>query len=133
MDQNEIFQHLQNLDWNLPEDIQKNAITNLLKCTDEEIESLILPLTKWHWENASIVLENIDPKRLEKYTEKILLWLQDRNWPGSERILRILKKIDKKCIINSLLHSIDVAKRSNDTIWEESLLDFLEEIEPRKN
>ncbi|EKR90701.1 hypothetical protein LEP1GSC163_4330 [Leptospira santarosai str. CBC379] len=47
--------------------------------------------------------------------------------------MRILKKIDKKCIINSLLHSIDVAKRSNDTIWEESLLDFLEEIEPRKN
>ncbi len=45
MDQNEIFQHLQNLDWNLPEDIQKNAITNLLKCTDEEIESLILPLS----------------------------------------------------------------------------------------
>ncbi|AVQ13631.1 Uncharacterized protein XB16_3340 [Leptospira santarosai] len=79
MDQNEIFQHLQNLDWNLPEDIQKNAITNLLKCTDEEIELLILPLTKWHWENASIVLENLDPQRLEKHTEKILLWLQDRN------------------------------------------------------
>ncbi|UOG36272.1 DUF5071 domain-containing protein [Leptospira noguchii] len=128
MDQNKIFQHLQNLDWNLPGDIQKNAITNLLKCTDEEIELLILPLTKWHWENASIVLENIDPQRLEKHTEKILLWLQDRNWPGAERVLRILKKIDKNCMINSLLHSIDVAKKSNDTIWEESLLDFLEEI-----
>ncbi|WP_080593451.1 DUF5071 domain-containing protein [Leptospira santarosai] len=82
-----------------------------------------------------MVLENLDPKRLENYTEKILLWLQDRNWPGAERILRVLKKVDKKCIINSLLHSIDVAKQSNDTIWEESLLDFLEEIqpEPRKN
>ncbi|WP_082294806.1 DUF5071 domain-containing protein [Leptospira santarosai] len=82
-----------------------------------------------------MVLENLDPKHLENYTEKILLWLQDRNWPGAERILRVLKKVDKKCIINSLLHSIDVAKQSNDTIWEESLLDFLEEIqpEPRKN
>ena len=89
---------IQQLSWNEPEEIQKQAIEKLKN--EKNLKVFIQPNTpltgKSVWKNCSLILASKTDRELLPVIDDLLKWLQDMNWPGAWTILERLQKIPVK-------------------------------------
>ena len=97
----------------------------------KKIKSLwvfILPIlesnSKSIWENCANVLASKTNNELQPYYVELLEWLKDMNWPGADVIFNRLSTISYDEIKLPLEICLSSSKKSNDTVWEKSLIAF---------
>ena len=110
MNKNKIKKLILDLHYEKPFNVQKKAIKKLSKLNIEDIKYLIMPNNYKCWENAALVLLNINNEKLKYYINDLFNWIEDINWPGAKNILLILKDFDfkdiEKKINNIIINSI---------------------------
>jgi len=108
---------INNLSWDMPEFIQKDAIKRLLQIPEEEVPILTRISEKKCWENAAIVLKEIGYPRNKLALPGLIEWLQDMNWPGATTAADTLRKIDIKIIVPYIEEALLKASKEEDYIW----------------
>ncbi len=109
------YKHLINeLDWNLPKNIQLLAQKKIKSIEGFDFSLLLQPLGKQYWENAAIILCSTNKELLNKSIIAGLFdWLKDLNWPGATHVFNFLKTQMSDAEVN--------------VIWREKLLQAQEE------
>lgn len=116
------------MDWWSDDAIQAEGRKLAEKWTD--LSLLILPDGKKSvWENCANVLSEKSDEALQPYLAKLLIWLQDMNWPGAFVIAERLKRVKMSILCAPLSQAIDVAEKKADSIWLDYLAIFLENKE----
>ena len=83
------------MDWQNDEALQKSGRALAEKLVD--LSPLIMPIGKKSiWENCARVIAEKSDHVLRPYLFRLLIWLQDMNWPGAFIIAERLKK--SKCV-----------------------------------
>ena len=100
------------LDWNSPEDVQAEGIrlARKVKC----IAAFMQPYSNYNlWKNCAIVLSERSDEELRPYMSRLLMWLEDINWPGAFTILKRLQVYqDKEDLKNSIDYYSGYARAS---------------------
>jgi hypothetical protein len=115
--QNKFSSLINDLSWDMPDDIQKDAIKSLLQIPEEEVPILTRISEKKCWENAAIVLKEIGYPRNKLALPGLIEWLQDMNWPGSTTAADTLRKIDIKILVPYIEEALLKAFKEEDYIW----------------
>ncbi len=113
---------LEMLNWNNPEDVQQTglALARKVKCLSPFILPFAAPPehSKNLWKNCAIVLCERSDAELKPYLIEIMVWMQDLNWPGAERILERLQAFeDKQALQFALRTTKNYAIGDNDDPW----------------
>jgi len=114
---NNLDELIGNLSWDMPLQIQNEAMCRLADIDDDRIQLLIQPGDKSCWGNAARILKNIGYPRNHKVIPDLMAWLQDMNWPGAEIIMEILESIDRKTLIPYIEDSLEKAADDDDFLW----------------
>ena len=115
------------LDWNNSSEIQNRGVE--LAKNVKSINVFLQPLhpgcNKNVWENCAKILASKDDKTLLPYTDQMLEWLQDLNWPGALIILRRLKNFSASDeFVFAVEECVKMAVACDEQIW----LDYLSEL-----
>lgn len=124
---------LLNLNWNLPLDIQDDAICKMASMIDLNPKDLLQPVSKEYWGNAAKVLLKMGYPRIREAIPGLLIWLQDINWPGSNEVMELLRTIPKAEFVPFLEDTVKEALSSDDEIWIENLSYFLSQLKLKEN
>ncbi|QKS44990.1 DUF5071 domain-containing protein [Paenibacillus cellulosilyticus] len=81
------------LSWNNSDEMRERAIEQLLFIKDRDMHLLLQPNGKDLWDGAAEVITRFGYPRIKIIIPMMLEWLQDMNWPGSERIAQVLNSI----------------------------------------
>ena len=79
---------IEELSWERPEEVQTNAIKEILNDKDFDYSLLMQPFGKDCWGNCAKILTKLDYEKVISYPE-LSVWLQDSNWPGSMTIILV--------------------------------------------
>lgn len=124
---------LLSLSWNLPLNIQQEAIYKIASIIDLDPKELLQPGDKEYWENAAKVLLQMGYPRVKEAIPGLLVWLQDINWPGSRIVMKLLETVPKDEFILYLEEAVEKALDENDEMWIENLAYFLEQLDLKDN
>ena len=119
------------LDWNQSKEEQEKGLK--LAKNIKSINVFVQPLDPKHnknvWENCAKVLSERSDEELKPYIISLLEWLQDMNWPGAFTIFERLKNYkDKKNFDWSYRVVMNKAKKLDDEIWKENLIELSESL-----
>jgi len=115
------------LHWDMPEDVQKNAIKTIKEEVDEnDYDLLILSGYIFTWPNVVGILKEVGYPKNKKALPSLILLLQDLNWPGAREGMSVLKEADKSYLIPILEVAIEEAYNTNDGNWLAWIKEFLE-------
>lgn len=120
---------INNLSWDMPEDLQKSAINQLELINENELPLLIQPKGKECWENAAKVLGKIGYPRVKLIIPELLEWLKDMNWPGSWTIMELLEGIDRDELLPHIESALIKATKEDDDIWISAIKELVERTE----
>lgn len=116
------------MDWWSDEAVQEEGRMLAGEWTD--LSLLILPAGKKSvWENCAMVLSRKSDDALRPYLFRLLIWLQDINWPGAFIIAERLQKVKISILCVSLSEAIHAAEKKADVIWLDYLAIFSENSE----
>lgn len=121
MEDEEIIYHVYNLNWLLPEDVQKEAMENLIQIPPDKVDMIIPKYGQECWQNSVSVLKQIGYPRNKKALPKLARLLQDRNDPGSLDAIEIFRDLGKKISIPYIESECEEALNENDYSWLEHL------------
>lgn len=110
---------IQYLDWNYPEDIQKEYIKEVSKIKD--LSLLMQPNNKNVWESCASILVKKSDKELTPYLLQLFEWTQDLNWPGAYIILERLQNFDSKTIKDVFELIVSRAIEEKNDLWLNNL------------
>lgn len=120
------------LSWNSDIETQKKGILEAEKIT--HLSVLLQPIeSKSVWENCAKVLVSKNNKELEIYLIDLFKWLQDMNWPGAYIIYDRLQKMPFKFIKFAYKFSLNMAIKTEDRMWRDTLKNFYIEIKNKIN
>ncbi|WP_456387754.1 DUF5071 domain-containing protein [Profundibacter sp.] len=120
---------LKSLDWSLPELQQVAARRYLVAHIGDDLSPLMVAnLYKVQFENAALVLAEIGHPRIDAYIEPMLVWFQDRNWPGAQIIAKLLMGGNTEVLLQHLNLALKQAADIDDDGWIYFLQEFKEEI-----
>ena len=111
---------IKKLSWNFPENIQQEAIDNIVNlCIKENINlyDFFMETDKSSWLNYCKVVEVIGNPKNVTAIPALLILLQDTNWPGSMEALSLLMKAKKEDLIPCVEKAILTAFDEKDFIW----------------
>ena len=80
--------------------------------------------SKTVWEPCAKLIALKSDEDLDAYMYLLLAWLKDMNWPGADVIFNRLSTISYDVIKLPLEICLSSSKKSNDTVWEKSLIAF---------
>ena len=113
------------MDWQNDEALQKSGRALAENLVD--LSPLIMPIGKKSiWENCARVIAEKSDHVLRPYLFRLLIWLQDMNWPGAFIIAERLKKVNVSILSAPLSEAIDIAQGKADDIWLDYLAIFIE-------
>ena len=82
------------LDWNNPIEVQEKGIE--LGRQVRDYKHFIMPMEPGHtwnvWDNCARILVEKTDKELRRFTPKIMMWIEDMDYPGARKILNRLKE-----------------------------------------
>ena len=84
---------------------------------------------KKYWGNcAEIIISKKNSELQERYIYKMLLWIQDMNWPGAEKIYDRMLLFPLSVIEYYLRFCLLQAEKLNDKTWYNNLSSLLNEL-----
>ncbi len=84
---------------------------------------------KKYWENcAEIIISKKNSELQERYIYMMLLWIQDMNWPGAEKLYDRLLLFPLSVIEDYLLFCLRQAEKMEDKTWYINLSALLDEL-----
>ncbi|MCL2167021.1 MAG: hypothetical protein FWH49_07030 [Clostridiales bacterium] len=125
MKKEQVLHLVYDLDWSLPEHIQKNAITQLTNVDPDLCDLLVQPRLKSTWLNATKVIKCIGYPKNIKAIPSLIWLLQDLSWPGVPNAIDIMKEIDTYILVPLLEQSIKKAYHDNDSLWLAGIKEFI--------
>lgn len=108
------------LDWNNDPEVQALGIAKAkqVKCLKAFFQPITSEYSKSVWENCAIVISSHSDCELVPYLLDMLLWIQDLNWPGAEKISQRLVQFHDKLSLNVLLSKlIPALVATGDDVW----------------
>jgi len=129
MKEEEIIKLIEDLDWNLPEKTQYEAMRKLMKIDEESCHLLVQKMKKNTWLNATRIIMDLGYPFNRKALPSLIWLLQDLNWPGVTNAFESLKIVDKKAITPLLEKCIKEAFEGEDFMWLGGIKYFVEEAE----
>lgn len=117
MNLNELRETISDLNWNINESRQREAILKLVNVEDQYLPFIFSYTHKFEWENYVNVVAQIGFPRNIPMLADLLSLLQDLNWPGAMHAIQILKKIDSNVLIPLLEETIKKAYQEEDFEW----------------
>ena len=117
----EINYYVYNLNWQLPKEIQEEAIEILSKIPPEKVDMIIPKYGKSCWENGVYILKEMGYPRNRKALPKLASLLQDRNWPGALDTIELFRILGKTISVPYIEKECDEAIKCNDADWLEHL------------
>ena len=112
------------LDWNQPNEIQKQGIdyAKNLDLLHLFIQPMDYKYPKNIWENCSIVVCSKSDAELQEVLVLLMEWIQDLNWPGAFNVFDRLRDYNKNTAFYTAYNEcINKAEYDNDEIWKEIL------------
>ena len=97
----------------------KLATEKILSNIDEyNINDLILPDgEKEIYEECAAVISCLPIQIIAKYSDELLMWFQDLNWPGTHMIYNTLLKLPVDILLESLHRTLKKAENLGDEEW----------------
>lgn len=127
----DINEIMSRLDWNSCEKDKKIGIKLARKI--KEIEYFIQPCNQKYnknvWEGCARVISERKDRELEPYTEKLLEWLQDKNWPGYDIIFDRMSIMDARILIKGYSNCVQKAMKKKNYEWMSYLSGLLQNKE----
>lgn len=112
------------LSWDSDEATQHHGIQ--LASNIKNLNLFFQPLTgKAVWENCARIICQKSDDELQAYLFKMLEWLQDMNWPGSDVIFDRLVQMPEDLLNVAFRYSMDQAIETNDIPWQQALNDLM--------
>lgn len=101
-----------------------------VKCLKAFFQPICDDYSKDVWDNcASIIVQHSD-NELVPYLTDMLLWLQDMNWPGADRILGRLLTFSDMVMLSKLVSRFTIAlNATEDYSWLFSIAQLMENSE----
>lgn len=87
----EIMYYVHNLNWHLPERIQKEAIQILSQLPPDKVDLLLSEYRKEYFENAVSILRKMGYPRNRKALPQLADLLEDRNVPGALEAIELFQ------------------------------------------
>jgi len=115
------------IDWNRsPAEQQEGiALAREVECIKAFFQPSGFGYNKSVWDNCAAIICERSDKELISYTIEMLLWLEDLNWPGAERIQQRLIEFQDVSVLAVILDSFVAAlEKLEETSW----LFFLSEL-----
>ncbi len=116
------------LNWNNDIKIIEDAKKRLSMIPDEYIHMLVLPISKYHWENSADVIVGLGVEKFVPIISDLLVWLQDLNWPGAVKIYNMLKEADNPIVDKAILSVSNIAEEEGDEEWLENINMLIEKV-----
>lgn len=130
MTEREIIDCIQNIN-------EKNKIRKIdnfsHKIEDKDLHLLIMPSHKWFWTTAAEILQYIGFPRLEIVLPDLLVWLQDMNWPGADKVINILSTCKPKLILPFIENALKTAAAEDDTMWIAGIKKLISNLEIKED
>lgn len=109
---------VEGLSWDNPIEMQKQSVQMILNCGDFPIEKLsFVNCSKPCWENCAAVLSELGFLKVKSITKDLLAWLQDMNWPGAQKVLKLLVTFPSDFLLSYYEDAILNAVKDKDECW----------------
>lgn len=128
----EIDDILKLMSWNSSQEEQLlgKALARKVNCLKAFFQPISKEYSKDVWENCAIILCERTDGQLLPYLADMLLWLQDRNWPGADRILeRLLRFQDTEPLAKTLCSFAIALDALGESVWLRALAELLQHRE----
>lgn len=111
-------QLIENISWDKPVEIQKQAMEEIIRVIDEQnISKLIVWGNKATWENAAKIILKLGYPKIKPLLPELLCFYQDINWPGVPEVTNALRGFDKSCLIDGIERAVRSAIDDGDYGW----------------
>ncbi|MDQ0272330.1 hypothetical protein [Cytobacillus purgationiresistens] len=121
LEDEEIIHYVDNLNWNLPKDIQRESMEVLSQVHPDKVDLLIPKFGKETWGNAIYILRKMGYPRNRGALPLLAGQIMDRNWPGSLEALEIFREIGKRMSTPFIENECSKAIKQKDNDWLEHL------------
>lgn len=92
----------------------------------ENLDDFILYGDKTYWGICAEIIYTVGVKQNNFDIDKLLVWLQDLNWPGAFRIIDLLKNLDKEVLVPHIERALLEAKADEDYMWIGGILELVD-------
>lgn len=126
---NNIDTIMQLIDWRSSKEDQKKGIdmAKEVKCIKAFFQPSGPGYNKSVWENCAAVICSRSDEELKPYISDMLMWLEDLNWPGAEKVLqRLLSFAEVSVLALTIEHTIPALIAIDETSWLMSIARLLE-------
>ena len=90
----------------------------ILKICEKQPELLIMPgFDKQYYGVAAELVFELGYEKLMGHIDEVFVWLQDRNWPGADRIAEFLATIPNDDLVIYIQNALRTAYKDNDDMW----------------
>ena len=127
--ENNIDRILELIAWNQPEEAQRRgiAMAREVKCIKAFFQPACHEYGKNVWDNCAVIIYRRSDEELKYYISDMLLWLEDLNWPGAERIQERLKQFREADILAMHLnHWVSALEKLGKTWWVSEIAEVLD-------
>lgn len=127
-------QLVENISWDKPVEIQKQAMEEILRVTEEQnISKLIVWENKSTWENAAKIVLKLGYPKTKPLLPELLGFYQDINWPGVPEVTEALGGFDKGYLIDGIEKAAKAAIDGRDYGWIFGLNFLTNELKLRRD
>ncbi len=126
---NNIDTIMQLIDWRSSKEDQKKGIdmAKEVKCIKAFFQPSGPGYNKSVWENCAAIICSRSDEELKPYISDMLMWLEDLNWPGAEKVLqRLLSFAEVSVLALTIEHTIPALIAIDETSWLMSIARLLE-------
>ena len=122
--------NIRSLSWYLPDDVQKENIECILRESNINVHSLILPIdNKDCWYNCAKIISFQEDRSVVAFLPALLAWYKDLNWPGCDIITSKIYRLPFGSVVDAYKSVLAQAQRDGDTEWEENLIQVFQRFE----
>ncbi|NGP46481.1 hypothetical protein G4V62_16560 [Bacillaceae bacterium SIJ1] len=122
MDEEYITYLVYNVNWRLPDSIQKEALEELRHIHPDQVHLLLPHYGKDTWGNATQLLRELGFPRNKKAIPGLLGLCQDPRWPGFNTVCELFTSIGKETMLPYVERALAHAIEEGDEQWVDGLL-----------
>ena len=96
----------------------ENTKEYIMEICEKQPELLIMPgFDKQCYGVAAELIIELGYEKLKEHIDEVFVWVQDRNWPGADRIAKFLATIPKNDLVIYIQNALRTAYKENDDMW----------------